>query len=246
MSLDNKVALITGASRGIGQAVMLSLAAQGAYVVGTATSEAGSASIDATLKQHGLQGEGQVLNVCDADSVSALFTALKAEKMPDILINNAAVTQDNILLRMKQAQWDDVISTNLTGPFSIIKQAIRAMVKARWGRIVNISSVVAATGNLGQANYTAAKAGIIGMSKSMAIEVARYGVTINNVSPGFVDTDMTRALPEVQREALIKSIPMRRMGDVQDIANAVVFLASDKASYITGETLHVNGAMYMA
>lgn len=247
MSLNEKVALVTGASRGIGKACALHLAAQGAWVIGTATSEAGAASITAYLADAGFKGQGMMLDVTDADSVTEFFATLTEQKcLPAILVNNAAVTRDNILLRMKPDEWSSVVETNLTAVFTMTKRCLRPMMKARWGRVINITSVVGATGNLGQANYTAAKAGVVGFSKSAAVEVARYGITINNVSPGFVDTDMTRALPEKAREQLLENIPMQRMAQPEDIAAVVGFLASDAAAYMTGDTLHVNGGLYMA
>lgn len=246
MPLIDKVVLVTGASRGIGAACLQSFKSSGAVLIGTATSEAGAEKITQAIQAMGASGRGMVLNVADDASIETFFTALKADyAMPSVLVNNAAVTRDNILMRMKADEWQSVIDTNLSGCFKMIKQCVRAMVKARFGRIVNISSVVGFTGNIGQANYTAAKAGLIGMSKSMAIEVGRYGVTINNVAPGFVDTDMTRDLPQENKDKMLAQIPMQKMAEPQDIADAVAFFASEQAKYITGETLHVNGGMYM-
>ncbi|MDF1655012.1 MAG: 3-oxoacyl-ACP reductase FabG [Coxiellaceae bacterium] len=247
MSVDNKIALVTGATRGIGAAILKQLADQGCTVIGTATSEKGAQTIADAIKAMGANGTGMVLNVCDQASIDQLEQQITEQfGRVGILVNNAAVTRDNIMLRMKPDQWQEVIDTNLTSVFHISRKFMKGMVKARWGRIINISSVVGSMGNLGQANYCAAKAGVVGFAKSLGIEFARYGITVNNVSPGFVDTDMTRALPEKQREELLKMIPMKRMAEPSDIADAVGFLASDKASYMTGETLHVNGGMYMA
>ncbi len=247
MSIENKVALVTGASRGIGAAILKELAGQGCVVIGTATSEAGAEKITDAIKALGAKGVGMMLNVCDIASIDNVEQSIRDQYgHVEILINNAAVTNDNIMLRMKPEQWQQVIDTNLNAVFHVSRKFMKPMVKGRWGRIVNITSVVGSMGNLGQANYCAAKAGVIGFAKSLGIEVARYGVTVNNVSPGFVDTDMTRALPEKQREELLKMIPMKRMAEPSDIADAVGYLASTKASYITGETLHVNGGMYMS
>lgn len=246
-SLEGKVALITGASRGIGQACMLELGRLGATVVGTATSEAGASAISALLESEGLKGFGRVLDVCDKSQSQALIADLTKElSAPDILINNAGITRDNLMLRMKDDQWDDIIATNLTAVFYLSRLCLKPMMKNRWGRIVNVSSVVGVTGNAGQANYAAAKAGVIGFSKSLAQEIASRGITVNVVAPGFIDTDMTKELPEEQREKLLSGIPAQRLGASQDIAHAVSFLASDQAGYITGETLHVNGGMHMS
>ncbi|MDF1759037.1 MAG: 3-oxoacyl-ACP reductase FabG [Coxiellaceae bacterium] len=246
MTVDNKVALVTGATRGIGAAILKQLAEQGCTVVGTATSEAGAQKISDAIKAMGTKGCGMMLNVCDQASIDQVEHEITEQfGRVEILVNNAAVTRDNIMLRMKHEQWQEVIDTNLTSVFNVSKKFMKGMVKARWGRIINITSVVGSMGNLGQANYCAAKAGVVGFAKSLGIELARYGITVNNVSPGFVDTDMTRALPEKQREELLKMIPMKRMAEPGDIADAVGFLASDKASYMTGETLHVNGGMHM-
>ncbi len=247
MSLKEKVALVTGASRGIGRAIALELAQEGANVVGTATSASGAEKITAAFAEAGLQGRGMELDVTQADSVKDVFETIKAELgAPAILVNNAAITKDNIMLRMKDEQWSSVIETNLNAVYRLSKTCMKDMVKARWGRIINVSSVVASTGNLGQANYVAAKAGVIGFSKSLAIEVATRGITVNVVSPGFIDTDMTKAIPEEYRERILAMVPTGKVGEPEDIANAVCFLASPKASYITGTTLHVNGGMYMA
>ncbi len=242
-SLAGEIALVTGASRGIGAAIAASLAAAGATVVGTATSEAGARGISETLADN---GRGAVLNIADHDSVqSAIADILKNEGSPSILVNNAGITRDNLLLRMKPDEWDDVLSTNLSGAYRVCKACLRGMMKARKGRIINISSVIGVTGNAGQSNYAAAKAGIIGFSKSLAREIGSRNITVNVVAPGFIDTDMTRVLPEDQREAMLRQIPLGRLGNGDDIASAVLFLASPAGSYITGETLHVNGGMLM-
>ena len=248
MSLDEQITLVTGASRGIGQAIARTLGNQGARVVGTATTEQGAAAIQADFYAQGIAGIGLALNVTDADSIDATMTAIK-EKFggtPTILINNAGITRDNLLMRMKDDEWDDVINTNLTSVFRLSKAVLRGMMKAKRGRIINIASVVGSTGNPGQANYSAAKAGMLGFTKSLAREVGSRGITVNAVAPGFIDTDMTRELPDEQRKALIGQVPLARLGDVEDIAAAVAFLASPQAGYITGETLHVNGGMFMA
>ena len=243
MSLDGEIALVTGASRGIGKAIATKLAAEGATVIGTATSEGGAASIAEYL---GAQGTGMVLDVTNADSVSEVLGAIEEQYGPiSILINNAGITRDNLMMRLKDADWDAIINTNLTSVFKISKACLRNMMKARKGRIITIGSVVGSTGNPGQTNYAAAKAGLIGFSKSLAREVGSRGITVNTVAPGFIDTDMTRALSDEQRDALKGQIPLSRLGDPDDIANAVAFLASPSASYITGETLHVNGGMFM-
>lgn len=243
-SLQNEIALVTGASRGIGQGIARALANAGARVIGTATSEAGAAGISAAL---GEQGRGAVLDVGSAASIDALLADLDASnEMPTILVNNAAITRDTLLLRMKPDDWDAVIATNLTSVFRLSKGVLKRMMKERKGRIVSLTSIVGLTGNPGQANYAAAKAGILGFTKSLAREIASRGVTVNAVAPGFIDTDMTRALNDEQRAALTTQVPMGRLGSVDDIAAAVLFLCSPGASYITGETLHVNGGMYMA
>lgn len=243
---QQKVALVTGASRGIGQAIALELARQGATVVGTATSESGAAAITDYLQQAGVVGRGMALNVNDAASVDAAISAIQAEYgVIAILVNNAGITRDNLLMRMKDDEWDDIIATNLTSVFRLSRAVLRAMMKARYGRIINIASVVGAMGNAGQTNYAAAKAGMVGFSKSLAREVGSRNITVNCVAPGFIDTDMTRALPENQRNALLEHIPLGRLGQVDDIAHAVSFLASTQAGYVTGATLHVNGGMHM-
>ena len=241
-----KIALITGASRGIGQAIALQLGKQGTVVIGTATSAAGADAITAYLQAAGVQGEGQVLQVTDADSVSSTLDAIqKTHGDIGILVNNAGITRDNLLMRMKDEEWDDIMQTNLSSVFRLSRGVLRAMMKARYGRIINISSVVGAMGNAGQTNYAAAKAGLVGFSKSLAREVGSRNITVNCVSPGFIDTDMTRALPEAQRDALLTHIPLGRLGQVDDIGHAVAFLASTQAAYITGANLHVNGGLYM-
>jgi 3-oxoacyl-[acyl-carrier protein] reductase len=240
----NQTALVTGASRGIGQAIALQLAADGAKVIGTATTPAGAAAITAALAPHG--GRGEVLNVATAGSLEALLAGLEgAGDMPAILVNNAAITRDNLLLRMKEEEWGQVLDTNLSANFRICKLCVKRMMKERYGRIINITSVVGLMGNAGQANYAAAKAGVIGLTKSLARELASRNITVNAVAPGFIDTDMTRALPEAQRQALIGQIPAGRLGTPADIAAAVAFLASPAAGYITGQTLSVNGGMLM-
>lgn len=247
MSLQGKVALVTGASRGIGQAIALQLGAQGATVIGTATSEKGAQSITQTLQDKGIQGIGMVLNVCDAESVTATLERIQAEfGAPLILVNNAGITRDNLMLRMKDDEWFDVIDTNLHSLFRMSKAVLRGMTKARWGRIISIGSVVGAMGNAGQVNYATAKAGLEGFGRALAREVGSRSITVNAVAPGFIDTDMTRELPEAQREALLTQIPLGRLGQAEEIANVVTFLASDQASYITGTTIPVNGGMYMS
>lgn len=245
--IDGRIALVTGASRGIGQAVAAALGAQGATVIGTATSEAGAQSISLDLGERGISGRGVVLNVQDAAAVDATLADIAASEGPaTILVNNAGITRDNLLMRMKDAEWEDVIQTNLSGVFRVSKGCLRGMIKARWGRIVNIASVVGLTGNPGQGNYAAAKAGIIGFGKSLAREVASRNITVNTIAPGFIETDMTRALGEEQVENLRAGIPSGRLGTPADIAAAVIFLCADSGAYITGETINVNGGMYMA
>ena len=244
--LQGQVALVTGASRGIGQAVALDLGRQGATVIGTATSEAGAEKIAAYLKQAGVAGTGLVLNVNDALQVEAVLqTTRERYGEVTVLVNNAGITRDNLLLRMKEEEWDDIIQTNLKSVFRLSQAVLRGMMKARYGRIVSIASVVGAMGNAGQTNYAAAKAGIMGFSKALAREVGSRNITVNCVAPGFIDTDMTKALSDTQRQALLANIPMGRLGSVEDVAAAVTFLASPQAGYITGNTVHVNGGMYM-
>ncbi len=245
--LEGKVALVTGASRGIGKAIADALGAQGATVVGTATSDAGAEAISKRFADAGINGEGMCLNVGDDASVEAVIKAIGDKYgAVTILVNNAGITRDNLLMRMKTDEWDGVINTNLTSIYRVCKACLRAMMKAKTGRIINIASVVGASGNAGQTNYAAAKAGMFGFTKSLAQEVGSRGITVNAVAPGFIDTDMTRELPEAQREALLGAIPLSRLGKPEEIASVVAFLASDAAGYVTGETIHVNGGMYMA
>ena len=247
MSLENEIAFVSGASRGIGKEIALSLGAKGATVVGTATSESGAENITNYLKDNGIKGCGVVMNVTDQDSIDTAVAKVTEDfGAPGILVNNAGITRDNLLMRMKDDEWNDIINTNLSSVYRLSKTCMKAMMKARKGRIISIASVVGASGNAGQTNYAAAKAGLMGFSKSLAREVGSRGITVNVVAPGFIDTDMTRALPDAQREALLGQIPLNRLGDPKEIANAVAFLASNEASYITGETLHVNGGMYMS
>ncbi|GAB3625245.1 3-ketoacyl-ACP reductase [Pandoraea terrae] len=245
--LENQVALVTGASRGIGRAIALELARQGATVVGTATSETGAQGISAYFAEEGLAGQGIVLNVTDADGVAAaLDDLLKVHGKLDILVNNAGITRDNLAMRMKDEEWDDVIDTNLKAVFRLSRAVLKPMMKARHGRIINVTSVVGAAGNPGQANYAAAKAGVAGMARALAREIGSRNITVNCVAPGFIDTDMTKALGEAQHDALKQQIPLGRLGEPKEIAYAVAFLASAQASYITGVTLHVNGGMFMS
>jgi 3-oxoacyl-[acyl-carrier protein] reductase len=242
-SLDGEIALVTGASRGIGAAIAKALLAAGATVVGTATTQAGADGISATL---GGKGRGLVLDVSDDESIQTAMKDLQSrEGSPTILVNNAGVTRDNLLMRMKDAEWSDVIATNLTGTYRLCKACLRGMMKARKGRIVNIASVIAIMGNAGQVNYAASKAGMIGFTKSLAREIGSRGITVNVVAPGFIDTDMTKVLTDEQREGMLSQVPLGRLGAADDIANAVLFLASAGGAYITGETLHVNGGMLM-
>ncbi|MBS6210654.1 MAG: 3-oxoacyl-ACP reductase FabG [Proteus hauseri] len=243
MGFDGKIALVTGASRGIGRAIAEDLVARSATVIGTATSENGAQAISEYLDG---KGKGFVLNVTENDSIEKLLADVRAEFGEiDILVNNAGITRDNLLMRMKDDEWQDIIDTNLSSVFRLSKAVMRAMMKKRHGRIITIGSVVGTMGNAGQANYAAAKAGVIGFSKSLAREVASRGITVNVVAPGFIETDMTRALTDDQRAGILSQVPANRLGDAKEIASAVAFLASDEASYITGETLHVNGGMYM-
>lgn len=245
--LDNEIALVTGASRGIGRSIALQLGQHGATVVGTATSESGAAAIDQALKDVGIKGAGLALDVNKPEQIEQVLKTI-GERFgdPTVLVNNAGITRDNLLMRMKDEDWEAIINTNLTSVYRLSKACIRSMMKARHGRIINIASVVGTMGNAGQANYAAAKAGMLGFTKSLARELGSRGVTANAVAPGFIDTDMTRELPEASRDALMQQIPLGRLGAPDDIAAAVVFLASPAAGYITGETLHVNGGMYMA
>lgn len=244
--LENQIALVTGASRGIGKSIAMALASAGATVVGTGTTESGAASISQYLAASGARGRGMMLDVRDGAQVDALIAEIeKSYGSVSILVNNAGITQDNLALRMKEAEWDAVIDTNLKSVFRISKAVLRGMMKARTGRIINITSVVGASGNAGQINYAAAKAGIAGMTRALARELGGRSITVNCVAPGFIDTDMTRALPEAQRAALLAQIPLGRLGDPGDVAAAVLFLASPGAGYITGTSIHVNGGMYM-
>ncbi len=244
---ENTVALVTGASRGIGQAIAKRLGAKGYTVIGTATSDAGADAISTYFKEAGIQGQGMKLDVSDADSVNEVVADIAEKYAPiTVLVNNAGITRDNLLMRMKPDEWDAVISTNLSSLYRVCKACIRGMMKAKTGRIVNIASVVGSSGNAGQTNYSAAKAGMLGFTKSLAQEIGSRGITVNAVAPGFIDTDMTKELPEAQRDALLSAIPLGRLGSADEIAAAVEFLTSDDAAYVTGTTLHVNGGMYMA
>ncbi|HEX5515268.1 MAG TPA: 3-oxoacyl-ACP reductase FabG [Gammaproteobacteria bacterium] len=245
-TLENEIALVTGASRGLGRAIALQLGAHGATVIGTATTESGAAAIDQALKDAGVKGAGMALDVTKPEQIEQLLKTI-GERFgdPTVLVNNAGITRDNLLMRMKDDDWDAIIDTNLTSVFRLSKACIRSMMKARHGRIINIASVVGSMGNAGQSNYAAAKAGLLGFTKSLARELGSRGITVNAVAPGFIDTDMTRDLPEANRQALLQQIPLARLGAPDDIAAAVVFLASPAGAYVTGETLHVNGGMYM-
>lgn len=244
---EQRVALVTGASRGIGRAILEALGKQGAIVIGTATTESGAQAIDARLKESGIRGAGMLLNVTDKAAVEQCIKAI-AEQFgtPTVLVNNAGITRDNLMMRMKDEEWNEVIDTNLNSVFRVTKACLRGMTKARWGRIVNISSVVGSMGNAGQANYAATKAGMDGFARALAREVGSRAITVNNVAPGFIDTDMTRELPQEQRDQLAQHIPLGRLGGPEEIAGVVAFLVSDAAAYITGETVHVNGGMYMS
>ena len=243
--LDGKLVLVTGASRGIGQAIALTLGAAGATVIGTATSENGANAITKKLSENKINGQGMILNVNDDNNITELMKNINEKyDTVDILINNAGITRDNILIRMKQEEWDEIISTNLTSVFKMSKAVLRGMIKKKTGRIISIASVVGSMGNSGQANYAAAKAGIMGFTKSLAREVGSRGITVNTVAPGFIQTDMTDNLPDKQKEVLTSQIPMGRLGSVEEIAQAVLFLAGAGGSYITAQTLHVNGGMY--
>ncbi len=241
--MDKKIALVTGASRGIGRAIAERLAEDGFYVLGTATSDAGAESISAYLNEN---GKGLKLDVANSESVAEIMKTVNDEfGTPAVLVNNAGITRDNLLMRMKDEEWDDIINTNLTSVFRMSKAVLRGMMKAKAGRIINISSVVGATGNAGQANYAAAKAGMVGFTKSLAKEVGSRNITVNTVAPGFIDTDMTKELGEDIKNALLSGIPLARLGEAKEIAHTVSFLASEGAAYITGETIHVNGGMFM-
>lgn len=247
MSLQGKVALVTGASRGIGQAIALELGRQGAVVIGTATTASGAERIAETLKEYGIEGAGLVLDVGDNESVASTLEHIQQHLgQPLILVNNAGITRDNLMLRMKDDEWFDVINTNLSSLYRLSKAVLRGMTKARYGRIINIGSIVGAMGNAGQVNYAAAKAGLEGFGRALAREVGSRAITVNAVAPGFIDTDMTRELPEAQRDALLTQIPLGRLGQAEEIAKVVAFLASDGAAYVTGATIPVNGGMYMS
>ncbi len=246
MSLENEIALITGASRGIGQAVALALGAKGATVVGTATSESGAEAITAYLKENGIKGKGVALDVTHQSEIDRVMDMISEEfGAPSILVNNAGITRDNLLMRMKDDEWDAIMETNLKSVYRMSKACLRPMTKARKGRIISIASVVGLMGNAGQTNYSAAKAGILGFTKSLAREVGARGITVNAVAPGFIDTDMTRGLADEHKQLLLNQIPLGRLGQPEEIAAAVAFLASPEAGYITGETISVNGGMYM-
>ncbi len=246
MPIENTVALVTGASRGIGAAIANMLGAAGAVVVGTATTEAGAAAISQRFADQGVRGKGVALNVMDAAAITTVVDEISREfGAPLILVNNAGITRDNILLRMKEDEWSDVIETNLSAIYRLCKACARGMTKARWGRIINISSVVGSMGNAGQANYAATKAGVAGFGRALAKELGSRNITVNTVAPGFIDTDMTRDLPEANREALLGQIPLARLGQPEEIGAVVTFLAGEGGGYITGETIQVNGGMYM-
>lgn len=246
-SLQGQIALVTGATRGIGKAIALELGREGVIVIGTATSENGAAEIRKYFAAAGIAGEGVVLNVTDAAGCEALVDEIaKKHSAVSILVNNAGITRDNLAMRMKDEEWDDVMETNLKAVFRLSRLVMRGMMKARWGRIINVTSVVGAAGNPGQANYAAAKAGVAGMTRALAQELGSRNVTVNCVAPGFIDTDMTRVLPEEQKDALLKRIPLNRLGHADEVAAAVAFLAGPKAGYVSGTTLHVNGGMYMS
>ena len=247
MEAGTKIALVTGASRGIGRAIALELGVQGIVVIGTATTVEGADSITAYLQEAGIKGKGMQVDVASEASVESFLEAIESEfGHPGILVNNAGITRDNLLMRMKAEDWDAVINTNLNSMYRLCKACVKGMTKARWGRIINISSVVGSSGNAGQTNYAASKAGIEGFSRALAKEIGSRGITVNSVAPGFIDTDMTRALPEKQTEALLSQIPLSRFGRVEEVAAVVAFLASEAGGYITGETIHVNGGMHMA
>lgn len=244
--LTNKICLVTGATRGIGKAIAQQLGSQGATVIGTATSEAGAQTVSQNLKEAGITGQGMVLNVSELDSIETVLKSITDQYGAiTVLVNNAGITRDNLMIRMKEDEWDDIMNTNLKSVYRLSKGVLRGMMKARNGRIINITSVVGVSGNAGQANYSAAKAGVIGFSKSLAQEIASRGVTVNAIAPGFINTDMTKALSEDVIDKMTASIPAARLGTPEDIAASVVFLASDESAYMTGTTLHVNGGMYM-
>ncbi|GAA4085652.1 3-oxoacyl-ACP reductase FabG [Zhongshania borealis] len=245
--MTEKVALVTGASRGIGQAIAIAIGKMGYQIVGTATTEAGAEAITAHFQQSGISGVGMMMNVSNTESVDATLKAITEQfGAPAVLVNNAGITKDNLMLRMKDDEWYDVIDTNLNSLYRLSKACLRGMTKGRWGRIINISSVVGAMGNAGQTNYAAAKAGMDGFTRALAREIGSRGITVNGVAPGFIDTDMTKKLGDDQRDALKSQIPLQRLGSPEEIAGVVAFLVSDAAGYVTGETIHVNGGMYMA
>ncbi|RVU29380.1 3-oxoacyl-ACP reductase FabG [Neptunomonas marina] len=247
MSIEGKVALVTGATRGIGKAIAEELGRQGAIVIGSATSDGGAESISAYLQENGIQGRGVKLNVADAESVEAVIKAVQEEfGAITVLVNNAGITRDNIMMRMKDDEWDDVLNTNLTSIYRVVKACLRGMTKARWGRIISVSSVVASMGNAGQANYAAAKSGMEGFTRALAREIGSRNITVNCVAPGFIDTDMTKDLADEHKAALQSQIPMNRLGRPEEIAAVVGFLASEGGAYVTGETIQVNGGMYMS
>ncbi len=246
-SLNSKVVLVTGASRGIGASIADSMGADGAIIIGTATSESGAEKISGRFAEKNIQGEGMMLNVTDAESVASVLKAIQSKYgAPQILVNNAGITKDNLLMRMSEDEWFDVIDTNLSAIYRLSKGCLRGMMKARWGRIINISSVVGSMGNPGQSNYAATKAGVAGFARALAKEVGSRNITVNTVSPGFIETDMTEALPEEQKDLMLSAVPLGRLGQPEEIAAVVKFLASDAAAYVTGENIHVNGGMYMA
>jgi len=247
MSLENKVTLVTGASRGIGAAIADTFGADGAIVIGTATSVSGTEKISERFTAKGIKGEGMMLNVTDTDSVATVLNAIKEKYgAPAILVNNAGITKDNLLMRMSEEEWFDVINTNLSSIYRLSKGCLRGMMKARWGRIINISSVVGAMGNAGQSNYAATKAGVAGFARALAKEVGSRNITVNTVSPGFIQTDMTDELSEEQKNLMLSAVPLGRLGQPDEIAQVVKFLAGDAAAYVTGENIHVNGGMYMS
>ena len=246
MTVEKKVALVTGASRGIGKAIADRLGRDGYIIIGTATSESGASAITQRFGEAGFAGMGKVLNVTDAEQVQAVVKEITAEfGAPMILVNNAGITKDNLFMRMKEDEWNSVIETNLNSLFTVTKACIKGMTKARWGRVINISSVVGSMGNPGQANYSATKAGADGFSRALAAELGSRAITVNSVAPGFIDTDMTKELPEEHKAVLLSKIPLGRLGDAEEVAAVVSFLASDDSAYVTGSTLHVNGGMYM-
>ena len=247
LDLQSQIALVTGASRGIGRSIALSMGRQGASVVGTSTSELGARGVTAALSDAGIEGRGVVLDVTHGESILNVVRQTEEDFGPiSILVNNAGITRDNLLLRMKDEEWDDILETNLSSVFRVTKACLRGMVRARRGRVINVTSIVGATGNPGQTNYAAAKAGLVGFTKSLASEVASRGITVNGIAPGFIETDMTSSLEQSRRDALVTAIPLGRLGAGEDVAAAAVFLASPEASYITGQVIHVNGGLYMS